>query len=120
MPPLDGVRVLLVEDEAHVAFLLEDLLTDLGCEVAASVARLGPALRRAEEGGFDVALLDINLAGEQSFPVAEALARRGVPFLFATGYGAAGVPEALSGAPVLAKPFRQADIRDALLSLLRR
>lgn len=112
MTPL---RVLLVEDEGLVALMLEDLLEDLGCQIAGSPASVGAALAWIEAGGSaDVALLDVNLNGESVFPVAEALKARGVPFAFATGYGADHDPR-FNDAPLLGKPIRQ----DRLEALLR-
>ena len=113
---LHGKRVLLVEDEALVAMLVEDMLADEGCEVAATASRLGEALALAGDAGLaiDLAILDVNLAGEPVFAVAEVLARRGVPFAFATGYGAGGLPESWRSRPTLQKPFTAADVRAVL------
>ena len=81
------LRVLLVEDESMVALLLEDMLTELHHEVVGPVARLDKALEIAQWQALDVALLDVNLNGEEIYPVAEALAVREIPFVFVTGYG---------------------------------
>jgi len=108
------LRVLIVEDEMLVAMNIEDMLLDLGHEVAGLASRLEPALALAAEGQFDIAMLDVNLAGQQSFPVAAILARRGIPFLFATGYGTKGVAEEYRSYPVLQKPFRANDLDQAL------
>ena len=110
--PLQGLRVLIVDDETLVAMLLEDMLGDLGCEVAASVSRVAQALLAAQDESrpFDVAILDVNVAGESIAPVADALAVRGTPFVFATGYGASGAPEGHRGRPTLQKPFGVNDI----------
>src|ERR1700681_3198743 len=81
-------RVLVVEDEVIVGMLLEDMLEDLGCEVAAISTHLEQALHLARTLDIDLAILDVNLRGTQSFPVADVLSVRSVPFLFATGYGA--------------------------------
>ena len=117
---LNGKRVLLVEDEALVAMLVEDMLADEGCDVAATASRVGEALALAMDPGLqiDMAILDVNLAGEPVFAVAEALARRGVPFAFATGYGAGGLPEVWRGRPTLQKPFTAADIHAVLAQIL--
>ncbi len=117
---LNGKRVLLVEDEALVAMLVEDMLADEGCEVAATASRLGEALDLASDPGLeiDMAILDVNLAGEPVFAVAEVLARRGVPFAFATGYGAGGLPEGWRGRPTLQKPFTAADVHVVLELIL--
>ena len=108
------LRILIVEDEMLVAMNIEDMLLDLGHEVAGLASRLEPALALAAEGQFDIAMLDVNLAGQQSFPVAAILASRGIPFLFATGYGAKGVAEEYRSYPVLQKPFSAHDLEQAL------
>ena len=108
-----GLRVLIVEDEALVAMMVEDLLLDLGHTVAGTAARLDDGLVKAQALAFDVAILDINLQGEHSTVLAEALARRGIPVIVMTGYRAA-LPSALAAIPVLRKPFRQVDVEAAL------
>lgn len=90
MSVLEGRRVLLVEDESMVAMLAEDMLLDLGCDVVVAM-RLDQALAQVEAGDFDLAVLDVNLGSTPSYPVADALFERCVPFLFATGYGLEGV-----------------------------
>ncbi len=111
------LRILVVEDEMLVAMNIEDMLLELGHEVAGLASRLGPALALAGESRFDAAMLDVNLAGEPSFPVADLLADRRIPFLFATGYGRAGIEERFRGRPILQKPFRTAELGAALASL---
>lgn len=111
---LSGLRVLVVEDEAAIALLLEDMLLDLGCEVLGPVGRLPDALKLAEADGVDVAILDVNLGGVAIYPVADALRLRGVPFLFSTGYGAGGIDAAFRDRPVLQKPFSQTDLTTKL------
>jgi CheY-like chemotaxis protein len=108
------LRILVVEDEMLVAMNIEDMLLAMGHEVAGLASRLAPALQLAREGEFDLAMLDVNLAGETSFPVADILRERGIPFLFATGYGADGIEPGYRGAPVLQKPFRSSDLAGAL------
>ena len=105
------MRVLIVEDEMTIAFMVEDMLTDLGHEVVEVAMRLPEALEAACRIDVDFAILDVNLDGLRSFPVADVLAGRAIPFAFATGYGAAGIDEAYRGAPVLAKPFMLGDLR---------
>jgi CheY-like chemotaxis protein len=117
---LEGVRVLLVEDDDLVAMSLEDTLADLGCTIAARVGYLADALERARAGGFDFAVLDIKLHGKDVFPVAEALAGQGIPFAFASGYGVAGVPEGFRDRPVVAKPFRLAELASVMAAALGR
>lgn len=110
------LRVLLVEDEGLVAMMLEDLLQDLGCEIAGSLASVEAALNWIGDGGAaDLALLDVNLSGKPVFPVAEALKAQGTPFAFVTGYGEGHDPR-FKDAPVLGKPIRQ----ELLEALLRR
>lgn len=111
-------RILIVEDEALVGMQLEDMLAELGHEVAASCARLDEALVTARVIACDVAILDINLSGQKSFPVAEALKSRGVPFFFATGYGVSVLPPGLAGTQVIHKPYSLEDLESALLNVL--
>jgi DNA-binding response OmpR family regulator len=105
---LRGKRVLIVEDEALVAMLVEDSLLEAGAEVMGPAASVGEALLliegAASDGGLNAAVLDINLAGEAVSPVADRLAAMGVPFLFATGYGE-GCDTGGHAAPLLQKPF---------------
>jgi DNA-binding response OmpR family regulator len=102
---LQGLRVLIVEDEPMLAAFLEDALTDLGCEVIGPALNMKDALRLAREASIDGAGLDVNVAGEQVYPVADVLAERGLPFVFMTGYGQAGLRESDRGRPVLQKPY---------------
>ena len=115
---LSGKRVLIVEDESLVIMMIEDALGDLGCEVAGTAARFDEALEKAQSLAFDVAILDVNLAGRRTFPIAELLAGRGVAFVFATGYDAENLPDAVAAAPILSKPFQPRDIERALLAAL--
>ncbi|HEV2748258.1 MAG TPA: response regulator [Allosphingosinicella sp.] len=108
------LRILIVEDEMLVAMNIEDMLLDLGHEVAGLASRLEPALSLAREAEFDLAMLDVNLAGQSSFPVAEILDERGIPFLFATGYGIKGIIEEFRSCVVLQKPFRPGDLAQAI------
>ncbi len=115
---LAGKRVLVVEDEMLVSMLVEDMLSDFGCSVVGPAPDLDEAMSLASTADIDAALLDVNLAGKPIFPVADALKARGVPFAFASGYGAAGVEGDHAGAPVLQKPFRQSDLERALTGLV--
>jgi CheY-like chemotaxis protein len=117
-PPL---RVLIVEDEAMISLLIENMVRDLGHETAACVYSVGEALSVVDEkrGGIDVAMLDVNLGGCLVYPVAEALSERGIPFAFLTGYGLAGVPARYAGAPIMQKPVSEHDIAFALDRLRR-
>jgi CheY-like chemotaxis protein len=116
-----GKRILVVEDEMIVAMLIEDILADAGATVVGPAARVARALDLLEEEeALDGALLDVNLAGEMTTPVAEELRRRGIPFAFATGYGAAGVPEGFAGQPLLQKPFQEHDLNRVMAEVLAR
>ncbi|MDB5456918.1 MAG: response regulator receiver protein [Caulobacter sp.] len=117
MKTLAALKVLVVEDEALVSMLVEDMLGDLGCVVVGPAAELDEALRLATTADIDAALLDVNLGGRPIFPVADALRARGVPFAFASGYGEAGLSDDHRGAAVLQKPFREADLRRVLEGL---
>jgi DNA-binding response OmpR family regulator len=112
-------RALVVEDEYLVAMLIEDMLDAIGFEVAEIAQTLEAASSAAERGDFDVAVLDVNLAGEFINPVAEILERRGIPFVFATGYGRAGPHDTFMEAPSLQKPFGEDELRGALLAVMR-
>lgn len=106
-----GLRVLLVEDENLVALLLEDMLAELGHTVVGPVARLDKALETVQREAFDVAILDVNINGEEAYPIAEALVARGVPFIFSTGYGKKSLSAAYSDRPALQKPFQRHDLQ---------
>lgn len=112
-----ALRVFIVEDESMLVMLLEDLLPTLGYAVAGSAGSVEQALADLEHAEIDLAVVDVNLAGTPSFPVADALRERGVPFLFTTGYGQQGLPERFADAAVLAKPFRRHDLQNALSGL---
>lgn len=111
---LDGLRVLVVEDEMMVSMLIEDMLGDLGCEVIGPASRIEDALVLVDSAAIDCAVLDVNLGGQPIFPLADILRERGAPFAFATGYGDAGLREADRGTPVLQKPFREIDLARVL------
>ncbi len=107
-------RILVVEDEALVAMLVEDALTDAGFAVLGPARSVAQALEMLRGAAPDAAVLDLNLGGENSLAVAEALAARGIPFVVATGYGAAGLPAHLRHIPVLPKPYDPADLTVAI------
>ena len=111
---LTGRRVLVVEDETLITMLLEDALDEMGCELAGAASRYQDAMDKATSLAFDVAILDVNLSGEKTFPIAAALAERGVPFVFSTGYGAGSLPAPLQKTPILHKPFQLLDLERAL------
>jgi CheY-like chemotaxis protein len=114
-----GYRVLLVEDEAMIAMLVEDMLEDLGHDLAAVATCLEEALALTRSEVFDLAILDLNLGGVLTYPVADMLQEKGVPFIFATGYGSDGLKEAYSDLPTLQKPFNQEALGHAITAALR-
>ena len=114
------LRILVVEDEGLVAMLIEDMLDDLGCEVACSASSVAQALKWLDDGGeADAALLDVNLGGETVWPVADALAARGKPFAFTTGYGRLDEPR-FEGSPLLGKPIKGEQLEQVLRDFERR
>jgi CheY-like chemotaxis protein len=113
-----GRRVLVVEDEMIVAWLLEGMLADLGCAVVGPAARVNQALAMIDAEAIDVAVLDINLNGQMSYPIADALAARGVPFVFSTGYDKDSLLGGYQTFPVLQKPFHRSELGDTLAKLL--
>ena len=115
---LKGLRVLVVEDEALVALQLEDMLAELGCAIIGPASRVCQALNLLGGQRVNAAVLDLNVAGELVYPVADALASRGLPYIFATGYGAAGLIGPYRSRPVLQKPFLQSQLRKAMLDSL--
>jgi CheY-like chemotaxis protein len=117
--PLSGRRVLIVEDESLVAMLLETILEDMGCTPVGPASTVDEGLNFVADGEtLDAALLDVNVAGTQVFPVARALKDRGVPFVFSTGYGEGGLPDEWRGQSTIQKPFTEAAIRDALMAAM--
>lgn len=111
--------ILVVEDEPLISMMLEDFLDTLGYRLAGCADDVSGALRHVETGGFDAALLDVNLRdGETSWPVADALSQRGQPFILATGGGNEIVPQRHAGVPVLSKPYTLDGVREAFESLL--
>jgi DNA-binding response OmpR family regulator len=113
-PPLDGVRVLVVEDDFLVSLLLEDVLAAAGCVVLGPVPRLADALDAAAKEECDVAVLDVNLAGEWVFPAAAILSARKVPVIFVTGHGSDAIPQKYAGEPRIAKPFSSGQLSRAI------
>jgi CheY-like chemotaxis protein len=107
-------RVLVVEDETLVALDLEDLLLQMGHHVLGPATRVAEAVALARDADFDFAILDVNLAGSPSYPVADILRERGIPFVFSTGYGAAGLADAYSGEQALSKPYQPHELERAI------
>jgi DNA-binding response OmpR family regulator len=111
-------RVLVVEDEAAIAMLVEDMVLDFGSEVVGPAAQMDEALNLARHAELDAAILDINVAGSVIFPVADVLRERGVPVIFATGYGSKALPVRFLGSPTLPKPFSYSTLAQALRTVL--
>jgi len=117
---LEGLGVLVVEDESLICLLLEDMLQELGCKVVGTACNFKRATEMAEqEEGVDVAILDVNLGGQLVFPVADILVRRGIPFLFATGSGAGGLPASWQGHCFVQKPMTMTALGSALGRAIR-
>jgi DNA-binding NtrC family response regulator len=112
------VRVFVVEDEFAVLMLMEDMLLELGCELAGTASRMSDAMSGALNSTCDAAVLDVNINGESINPVAEALAARRVPMVFSTGYGRSGMDIRWREYPVLQKPYRVEDLAAALARAL--
>jgi DNA-binding NarL/FixJ family response regulator len=113
MKGLRGLRVFIVEDEPLISMELQDMLQDLQCEVVAAAGQLDSAVALAESCDFELAILDVNLAGQRIDPVAEIIARRGRPIVFLTGYGKDAVPNVVT-ARILEKPCQIGTLRRAL------
>jgi len=111
---LDGLKVLLVEDEAIIAMMVEELLGEMGCRVVGLAGELAQAFELAEREAFDCAILDVNLGGRRVDPFVDHLKARGAPFIFATGYGVEGVREEDRAWPVLLKPINGPRLGEAL------
>lgn len=116
-PSLKGRNILLVEDEMLVAMLLESAFEHEGCNVICA-GFVEQATRLATEQAIDAAVLDVNLHGQRSYPVADALSARGIPFVFATGYGDVDLKTAFPNHPVIAKPYDPDDVITAVSCLI--
>jgi len=112
---LSGLRVLIVEDEMLVAILLEDHLSDHGSVVVGPAVTVSEALRILGSEPIDAAVMDVNIGGEKAYPVADALDRRGIPFLIVSGFGASAIPPDRPNWRVCAKPFTG----DGLVAMLK-
>jgi CheY-like chemotaxis protein len=113
-------RILVVEDELMIRMLLDGMLEDLGYTMAGEAGAIDEAMTLARQGEFDAAILDVNLNGQPITPVVEILVQRGLPFVFATGYGQRGVPEPYRGNPTLQKPFQVEALAQALAAVAPR
>jgi CheY-like chemotaxis protein len=112
-----GSRILVVEDEMMILLMMEEMLADIGAAVTVA-ANVKQALACIDAKIFDAATLDLNLHGNESYPVADTLAARGVPFLFSTGYSQQNLKHEYRDRPVLRKPFKPRDLIDSLTRLL--
>jgi CheY-like chemotaxis protein len=113
---LSGCRVLVIEDEMLILMMIEDMLADLGCETVTSATTIDQAIALINGQVFDAAMLDMNLDGSNSRAVADALAARGVPFVFSTGNSVHDIWDGYNGHAVLRKPFSN----DELVAMLTR
>lgn len=117
-PALLGLEILLVEDEALVAALLEDMLAEFGCILAGAAATVSEALAEIQTATeIDAAILDVHLGGEKVFPVADILVSRGVPIVFSTAYGPADLPERYPQARIIQKPYRPEALAELLIDI---
>jgi DNA-binding response OmpR family regulator len=116
--PNAEVRILLVEDEAIIALEMETLLTQAACDVTAC-SSLQSALREAGERTFDAAVLDVNLHGQFSFPIADALAEKNIPFIFVSGYERDVVPQQHERRPFVGKPFMSQRLLSTLFAAMK-
>jgi CheY-like chemotaxis protein len=112
--------VLLVEDEVMIRMMVADMLEELGYSVAAEAGEIGEAVKLAQSTEFDLAILDVNVNGKVITPVAEAVKARNRPFIFATGYGSAGVPQEYRDRPALQKPFQLETLAQVIASTMNR
>jgi DNA-binding response OmpR family regulator len=108
------MRILIVEDEVLVAMHLEDLLLEMGHQVVGSASRIPMAIVLARDEELDFAILDVNVAGSQSYPVADILRQRKISFIFATGYGTAGLVDGYRHEATLSKPYEPGELERAL------
>ena len=112
-----GQRVLVVEDEVLIAMVLEDILDLLGCIVVGSATSLAEAHGFADAGGFEVAVLDVNLGSDPVYPLADRLRADGIAVVFATGSHRDSLPERFAACPVMEKPYAFSAVETALAAL---
>jgi CheY-like chemotaxis protein len=117
---ISSLQILVVEDESMVAMMIEDMLEDLGHKVIATSGRMPDASKLVSDASADLAILDVNLNGEETYPLADSLAARAIPFIFATGYGSCGIKAEWSGVPVLQKPFQSRELAEAINRAVQR
>ena len=115
---LSNRKVLVVEDEMMIAMLIEDMLDEFGCKLVGPATNVPRALELIGKESIEVAVLDLNLDGQDTYAIADALQRKNVPFIFATGYGSTGLRQEYGNRPVLQKPFQARDLETALTEAL--
>ena len=115
---LSNRKVLVVEDEMMIAMLIEDMLDEFGCKLVGPATNVPRALELIGKETVDVAVLDLNLDGKDTYAIADALRQNNVPFIFATGYGSTGMRPEYGDRPVLQKPFQAKDLETALAEAL--
>jgi CheY-like chemotaxis protein len=116
--PSSDRRILLVEDEIFVVWLLEDMLADLGCAIVGPASSVNQALAMIDAEAIDAVVLDVNLNGQVSYPIADVLAARSVPFVFSTGYDKDALLDGYRTFWVLQKPLHRSELSNALAKLL--
>jgi DNA-binding response OmpR family regulator len=114
-----GGSVFLVEDEVMIRMMVADMLDELGYSIAAEAGEINEAIRLAQSTDFDIAILDVNVNGKVISPVASVIEARNRPFIFATGYGAQGLPEEYRNRPALQKPFQMETLAKMITSTLK-
>jgi CheY-like chemotaxis protein len=119
MESIQGKRVLVVEDEVLILSMISNMLTDFGCVVAGSTTRFAEAIDKAGSTECDIAILDINLQGQASYPIGQVLRQRNIPFVFATGYAEKIVEDEFSDVPIVRKPFDTDSLLEALRKLVK-
>ena len=115
---LSNRKVLVVEDEMMIAMLIEDMLDEFGCKLVGPATSVPRALELIDKEPVEAAILDLNLDGKDTYAIADLLRRKDVPFVFATGYGSAGLREGYADRPVLQKPFQASELETALVAIL--
>jgi DNA-binding NtrC family response regulator len=115
---MPSARLLIVEDEYLIRLLLEDMLVELGYTIVTVASNLDEGKKAAQTAEIDLAILDVNIDGQQVFPIADILRGRKLPFIFITGYGARGLPEAYRDTPTLQKPFQMQDLEATVARVL--
>jgi len=117
-PELLNRKVLVVEDEMMIAMLIEDMLDEFGCKLIGPATNVPSALELIGKEQVEVAVLDLNLDGQDTYAIADVLRQKKVPFIFATGYGSTGLRKEYGNRPVLQKPFQARDLEAALVQAL--